>query len=143
MVNLSFETWTEISMEEMFLEWQKILKKNSNDFVERHFGGLGHELSGYLNSPLAFSQGNHRIQLFTNIKGSFIIRVPCSNAIILRSQPSEVILSHYHLIRNVSSSHLAQFLEDTAAGVGKRKDKSNSLAIIYEVSTHNIIIIFF
>ena len=42
-------------MEEMFLEWQKILKKNSNDFVERHFGGLGHELSGYLNSPLAFS----------------------------------------------------------------------------------------
>lgn len=27
MVNLSFETWTEISMEEMFLEWQKIKKK--------------------------------------------------------------------------------------------------------------------
>ena len=23
MVNLSLETWTEISMEEMFLEWQK------------------------------------------------------------------------------------------------------------------------
>ena len=36
MVNLSLETWTEISMEEMFLEWQK---KNCNDYVERHFGG--------------------------------------------------------------------------------------------------------
>ena len=40
MVNLSLETWTEISMEEMFIEWQTI-KKNSkcNDYVERHFGG--------------------------------------------------------------------------------------------------------
>ena len=37
MVNLSLETWTEISMEEMFLEWQK--KKKCNDYVERHFGG--------------------------------------------------------------------------------------------------------
>lgn len=27
MVNLSLETWTEISMEEMFLEWQTIKKK--------------------------------------------------------------------------------------------------------------------
>lgn len=61
----------------------------------------------------------------------------------MRSQPSEVILSHYHLIRNLSSSHLAQFLEDTAAGMGKREDKSNSLDIIYEVSTHNIITFFF
>lgn len=27
MVNLSLETWTEISMEEMFIEWQTIKKK--------------------------------------------------------------------------------------------------------------------
>lgn len=60
MVNLSLETWTEISMEEMFLEWQTI-KKIIISVMTMWKGilvaqcSINHELSGYPNFPLAFS----------------------------------------------------------------------------------------
>lgn len=56
MVNLSLETWTEISMEEMFLEWQKkksVMTMWKGILVAQC--SINHELSGYPNFPLAFS----------------------------------------------------------------------------------------